>query len=108
MSAAGNSAKMLAADSRKAGNFIFGVNFLRGFNGDHPIPSLIFLPRSMPLRKKLGMRHTEPLISKQYSCRLTIRGRTHALILQILRIKRFSGEIFGKESQRGKVRNIPN
>jgi hypothetical protein len=108
MSAAGNSAKMLAADSRQTGNFIFGVNFLRGFNGDHPMPSFIFLPRSIPLCKKLAMLHTEPLISEQYSCRLTIRGRTRPLILQILRSKRFSGEIFGEESQRGKVGNIPN
>jgi hypothetical protein len=113
MSAAGNTAKMLAADSRQTGNFIFGVNFLRGFNGDHPMPSFIFLPQSfcrVPFRsaQKIGVRHTKPLISEQSSCRLTIQGRTHPLILQILRIKRFSGEIFGKESQRGKVGRIPN
>src|SRR5271154_5344996 len=33
--AAGHGAKMLGADPRQVGNFVFGENFLSGFNGDH-------------------------------------------------------------------------
>jgi hypothetical protein len=33
--AAGHGTKMLCADPRQAGNFVFGENFLSGFNNDH-------------------------------------------------------------------------
>jgi hypothetical protein len=42
MFAAGNGAKMFGADSREAGNFIFGEDFLSGFNSDHSLPSFAF------------------------------------------------------------------
>ena len=35
MLAAGYGAKMLGADSRQTGNFVFGENFLSGLNRDH-------------------------------------------------------------------------
>jgi hypothetical protein len=41
MLAPGNAAKMLAANSRQTGNFIFRENLLSGFNGDHSLPSFV-------------------------------------------------------------------
>jgi hypothetical protein len=38
MFVAGNVPKMLGADSRQAGNFVFGEDLLSGFNSDHPLP----------------------------------------------------------------------
>jgi hypothetical protein len=39
MLAAGYGAKMLGADSRQTGNFVFGENFLSGLNRDHSAKS---------------------------------------------------------------------
>jgi len=48
---AGHIAKVLGADSRQAGNFVFGENFLSGFDSDHSPPSSA-VPTSIQLRQK--------------------------------------------------------
>jgi hypothetical protein len=49
--AAGHVAKMLGADSRQAGNFILGENFLSGLDRDHSPPSSAVLT-TVQLRQK--------------------------------------------------------
>jgi len=43
MFAPGDGAKVFRADSREAGNFVFGKRFLSGLDGDHFLPSFMIL-----------------------------------------------------------------
>jgi len=56
MSAAGHVAKVLGADSRQAGDFIFREHFLSGFDSDHS-PRSSAVPTTIQLLQKWNFRH---------------------------------------------------
>ena len=55
MFAPGHGAQVFGADSSQVGNFVFGENFLVGFNRNHFIPSLVVARSAQLLQKWISL-----------------------------------------------------
>jgi hypothetical protein len=56
---------MLGADSRQAGDFVFGEDLLSGFNSDHPLPSSAGTTTAQLRYKWISGHKTTPFLSNR-------------------------------------------